>query len=275
MISEADDLRRRDRALLAWSFLASLVLNLSLWALVTGWHPLTSLLHPVQEPAEQVVSTSVIRLERVVPEPVHTKSAAEAIAKARTSTTRPQSGSPSSPAPIAEHVEIARLAPHAPPQPRAPSRLQSQASLAEILAQQQAALARDAQRINASRAPLSNATIDPNHAPSSNRSYQMDYSGLPQVTQGEGYIEPINDWHDGGLHCYYTHYEYHYPQGGTESANIPWPICFTPYNDPLARGARLIPLPRLVPPDDYHLPAGSDLTPIERAILDYWNPSNR
>lgn len=272
MISENDELQReRDRANLAWAILCSLPLSglfwwLLVWLLAHNPSGLQATILRMGQKPELLVSSSIVHMEkRPVPEP-HQRVAEPQLPvvpapqpKAVKQRTQPQ----------AQPTEIAREVPNASPVPRAAKTRQTQASLAEVLAQQQVAFQHEADQLNASRAPLSNATIDPNNRPSSQRQYHMDFSGLPHVTNpGQGFIMPLRSWTDSGLDCYYGHYDYEYPSGATESGNIPWAFCYTPREDPFPRNVHWINFPPPMP--GYRLPPGTELTPIEKEMYDYW-----
>jgi hypothetical protein len=164
--------------------------------------------------------------------------------------------------------EEARIVQHAAPQPRAAPQTQRQATLAEQLAQQQAAFEKQTEAMRASRNPLSVATIDPSQRESSTKSYAMNISGIEHATgPGEGLLTPLQSWHDHGYNCYYGRYDWIYPDGAMEHANIPWPFCYAPAQDPIARGIREFPFP--LPPPGYRT-SPTDLAPIEQRVYQAW-----
>jgi hypothetical protein len=278
MISENDDKQRAaDRAHLAWGFALSIPLTLLIWALMSHNFGLEKLLKMAQEPPELLTSTSIIHMDRrPIPVPNHKSAQPQVpvlpkpvVAQAQPATHRAQ------PTPATERAEIAREQPKAPPQAMPSKTEQRAASLAETLAQQQAAFQRETAALNANRAPLTNATIDPDNSPRSQETYKLDYSGLPHATgHGQGYIYPNQSWRDQGLDCYRGHYTFLYPDGGTEEANIPWPFCYPPYQDPLLRGyPRMIPFPP--PMTGYRLPPGTQLERQEAEEYNYWLSTQR
>jgi hypothetical protein len=178
------------------------------------------------------------------------------------------------PQPKAQPTEIARIVPSAPPQPKSAPKKQNQGSLAEQLAQQQVAFQREAQQLNSQHAPLSVATIDPAQREAAIKQYPMNFSGNQELAgKGEGFVLPLQRWIDHGYHCYYVQYQWLYPTGGTEIGNVPWPFCYPPNNDLIARGLRRIPFQP--PPPGYQLPAGTYLYPIEKDVYEAWLAEQR
>jgi hypothetical protein len=171
--------------------------------------------------------------------------------------------------PKAQPTELARIDEHAPPQPRSAQKRQ-EGTLAEQLAQQQAAFAHEAQQLNAQNGPISIATIDPSQRESATKSYSINFSGIRGLEgKGEGYLDPLRRWrNDDGQNCYYGRYTWLYPAGGTEVANIPWAFCFYPSQDPIAHGIRQFPFP--LPETGYRLPPGTYLAPIEKEVYQGW-----
>ena len=264
MISENDEIQReRDRANLAWAILLALPLTFLQWmflAWLLAHNPsqLKALLHAGQPP-ELVTSTSIIHMDkRPIPVPNQniTRPQVPVIPRPPEQPQKSQRSEQQA-SPKAEPTELAREVPNAPPQTQ-PAKARQQASLSEVLAQQEAAFAREAQQMNANRAPLSVATIDPNNSPRSDQTYHMDFSGLPHAnSHGEGIITSTRAWRDHGYDCYYGHYTYQYPDGSTEEGNIPWPFCFAPSVDPLLRPGSRFPMP--FPVAGYRLPPGTPL----------------
>lgn len=272
MITETEDKQQAadDRTTLVWSLLVSGFFNLMAWMLVM-WGVYLRIHVPVRQPESTLmVVSSSIRIEhknrpvpRMQPNPVqqqavHQRQPQPQHEKQHKSQSKPQ----------AQPTELARLVPTAPPQPRSAPKRQ-EGTLAEQLAQQQAAFAREAQQLNAQHAPISIATIDPSQRESATKSYHMNFSGSPLLEgKGEGYLTPLQRWSENGQHCYYGRYTWIYPSGGTEIADIPWPFCFPPTDDPIARGLRQFPFPLPLP--GYRLPANTYLYPIEKDVYQQW-----
>jgi outer membrane biosynthesis protein TonB len=273
MITEQDDQRQNDRAVMAWSLVVSLAINLAILALSLWLSGLNVLLPKEQEP-ELAVSTSIIRLEKTVPEAHQNFTPPKPQPQEPRQPQQPKQQTQPQPRhedrqPRAQPTEIARIVDHAPPQPKPAKTAAHQATLAEQLAQQQAMFNREAQQLREERQPLSAATIDPNQRPAASRSYSMNISGLQHANgPGEGYLTPLQRWIDGGQHCYYGRYDWVYPDGSTEEANIPWAFCFPPNADPIARGIHQFPFPLPLP--GYRLPPGTELQPIERSVYSSW-----
>jgi hypothetical protein len=78
-----------------------------------------------------------------------------------------------------------------------------------------------------------------------------------RLTHGEGIYYPTRGWRSGGLDFYYCSYQYTYPDGTIETGIVPWPIHFTPGEDPFTSAddtlLRHTPLPG--PPAGF-VPAG-------------------
>jgi hypothetical protein len=275
MITEADNQQERsdDRTTLLWSALVSGFVNLMLWMLIAWGVALRmQAIQVAQERPEEmfmVASSSIHIAQHSHPVPHQENPSPVAAQKSQQHQPQKVEHEAATPQPSAEPTELAHIVPKAPAQPRPAPKKQNQGSLAEQLAQQQVAFQHEAQQINAHNAPLSIATIDPAQRESSNKQYRMNFSGNQELAgKGEGYLIPLQRWIDNGLHCYYGQYYWLYPTGGTEVANIPWPFCFTPGNDPIARGIRQFPFP--LPMPGYQLPAGTYLYPIEKDVYQAW-----
>jgi hypothetical protein len=267
MITEPEDPQERsnDRATLAWSLLVSTFLNLMgcmliAWTVASRTHAMTVAENPPQETF--IVSSSSMRI--VQPSrPVQQ----QPVRQAPTQQRRPE--------PRAEPTEIARITPNAPPQPRSAPRRMRQATLAETLAQQQVAFEHEAQQLNQQHGPIAIATIDPSQRAPSMQTYHITFGGDADVhDRGQGFYHTLKAWIDpaDGQHCYYIQYQWDYPTGGTEVADVPWPFCYPPTADLIGRGFRSIPMQ--LPPDGYKLPAGTDLYPIEKEAYEAWLHGN-
>jgi outer membrane biosynthesis protein TonB len=281
MITESDDAQQRsdDRTVLVWSVLVSGFVNLMVW-MVAAWTIVASMraiATPSVRPTPEmfmVASTSihVAPHSHPVPQRPQTQpSHQQQQVQPKRPQPQPQPTAPrrTVPTPEAKPTEIARIVPSAPPQPRSAPKRTQQASLAEQLAQQEVAFQREAQQLNAQNAPLSVATIDPNQRASAVKQFHINFSGDSELQdRGEGVMMPLRSWTDNGLHCYYGRYYWQYPTGGTEVANVPWPFCFTPRDDPFPRGVRQFPFPLPLP--GYRVPPGTYLYPIEKEVYEAW-----
>ncbi|HTZ53832.1 MAG TPA: hypothetical protein VMB20_02125 [Candidatus Acidoferrum sp.] len=276
MITEADETQERseDRTTLVWSLLVSGFVNLMLW-MVIAWGVALRMqaIQTAQERPEEtfmVASSSVRIAQHSHPVPQRQNPSPLDAQKSQQRQPKRAQREAATPQPTAEPTELARIVPKAPPQPHAAPKQQKQGSLAEELAQQQVAFQREAQQLNSQHAPLSIATIDPAQRESASKQYRVNFSGSQELAgKGEGYLIPLQRWLDeNGNHCYYGRYTWLYPTGGTEVDNIPWPFCFLPNNDPIARGIRQFPFP--LPMAGYQLPSGRYLFPIERDVYEAW-----
>ena len=277
MISENDEVQReRDRANLAWSILWSLPVTVAFWFFLTGVlavHPgaLLKFLMPRTEPTPEMVvmSTAKIDLERrPVPQPPQRVTQQQTPQQQRQPAPKAEEKAP--PTPQAQPTELSRLEPSAPPQPSSAPKKTRQATLAEQLAQQQVAFQHEADQLNAQRAPLSAATIDPNQRASSQQPFEMDIPGLPgEPRRGEGIIEPSDMERVRGYDCYTGGtYRLRYFDGKYETGSIPWPFCYPPRLDPFLQRYRRFAMPLPLP--GYRLPPGIQLQPAAKETYDEW-----
>lgn len=270
MISQPDfqnlENAKDERAARAWSIGASIVLNVLVWSLVS-WRVLVHLTSIGAQKPEQtlIVTASQLRVEQPARQPEPQRHAApppRSQAPVRAQIKEP-------PRPQTAPKELAHIQAHAPPQPvDAPRRLQA-ASLAEQLAQQQVAFQNEARELNANRSATSVATADPNAHDTTGSQFHASFSGTAVLEgKGDGYLEPLKWWKYNGQNCYYGKYYWTYPTGGMEIAIIPWAFCFDPREDPIAHGIHEFPFPLPLP--GYHLPAGTQLAPIEKDVYEDW-----
>ena len=276
MITETDNPLERndDRTTLVWSLLVSGFVNLMLWMLVAWGVALRmQAIKVAQDHPEEtfMVSSSSVHIAQhshPVPQQEHPspldaqKSQQQQPKKAQREAATPQ--------PNAQPTELAKIVPNASPQPHAAPKQQKQGTLAEQLAQQQVAFQHEAQQLNSHNAPLSVATIDPAQRESATRQYQLNMSGRRELQgPGEGILSAVlARWIDRGRALLLHPVHLAVSDRRQEVANVPWPFCYPPTNDPIARGERHILI--LPPPPGYQLPAGTVLYPIEKRIYDYW-----
>jgi hypothetical protein len=73
----------------------------------------------------------------------------------------------------------------------------------------------------------------PQEAAAAPKRYRIQMTGgLGPMRHGEGYYFPVQSWRNGGFDYYYVKYEFTYPDGTYESGGVPWPIRFSPGEDP-------------------------------------------
>ncbi|HUN28568.1 MAG TPA: hypothetical protein VMV65_02075 [Alphaproteobacteria bacterium] len=281
MITETDDQQQRDddRTILVWSLLVSGFANLMVW-IVLGWAIIMHIrtLVPTQERPEVItVVMQTMRAPMVASSSHHIAAHSHPIPQTAQQPQHQEQPQPphksvamtlaATPRPQEQPTELSRQTPTGTPVPRsAPKRAEA---LAEQLAQQQAAFQKEADQLNAKNGPISIATIDPNARESATKSFRMNLSGSMELQgQGYGFLVPLKAWIVNGLHCYMGQYHWLYPTGGTEVGDIPWPFCYRPGDDPIARGEREFPFP--LPPAGYQLPAGTYLYPIEKDVYESW-----
>jgi hypothetical protein len=241
----------RRRRVLAWSALASLILNVTILIVVLRIAP-----RIFGEPhtPEKVSATTLIRMEK----PAATPPPAAQPAKPVVTHALPPPPAAAPPIHDLSHDDV--HAPPAPPAPRHPSTIESR-----IVADQRG-FADTVAKLNAANDPHAIATIDPGTQESASKSYGFRAPGA--ASEGNGIITPSQDWHEHGEDCYYAHYEYTYPDGAEETGNIVWPVCFDPGADPFKQGRHQMPFP--LPLAGYRLPPGTDLPPIERDVYAQW-----
>lgn len=250
---------KRDRTRQVWSFGVALPIALLLWALLTHqllWH-LTA--GARQQTPEQMIVMNTSQFQIIQKHPTYSI----ARQKAAPPPTQPHPRHERQPQPVRQEQphpqtrprELARITPHAP-------------SLAEQLAQQQAAFAHEAQQISHSNA-ISVATADPRAHDAVTTPFRASFAGTQILSgKGDGYLVPLQRWRDHGENCYYGRYDWSYPTGGDEEATIPWAFCYPPREDPIAHGEHEFPFPLPLP--GYRLPAGTELQPIEKDVYDDW-----
>lgn len=209
---------------------------------------------PKHGEGEHVAETQVIRLERPTPAP-------------RAPQPRPhRRPQPAPPAAAPPPHELARIVPSAPPQP--PKRHHANV-LATRIATDASVYAREVAKLNAGNNPTAIPTIDPATRQSASKNFGMQLpDGTNVASAGNGLITTTRRWRDHGLDCYYGHYEYTYGNGTTESADIAWPFCYQPSNDPFLRLPHPIPMP--LPIAGYRVPPGTQLPPLERDVYQHW-----
>ena len=137
----------------------------------------------------------------------------------------------------------------------------------------EAGFAREVAQLNERNDPNAIPTIDPASRESTTKTYAFTIpSSSGGYEHGNGFITPVQSWHEDGRDCYYGHYEYMYPDGATESANIVWPFCFDPGADPFKEPPHPIPFP--LPPVGFKLPADAQMPPKEKEVYELWASTN-
>jgi hypothetical protein len=273
MITELDEQQEQhndDRATLVWSLLVSGFANLMGW-MVLAWviAMRTHAMAAQNQTLETfVVTSSALHIAQHT-QPVPQQPNQQAVAQQQQPKPEHAAHHAVIPLPQAQPTELARITPRGTPQPRSAPKKQQEGTLAEKLAQQQVAFEHEAAQLNAQRAPLSIATIDPNQEPASQQHFQMNMSGIPGVPhQGEGFITPKQGWRQQGLDCYPGgSYSYQYPDGQTEDGDIPWTFCYPSNADPF-HGHHLLPMP--LPMRGYRLPSGTELQPQARQAYEIY-----
>ncbi|MGC1380829.1 MAG: hypothetical protein WA814_07370 [Candidatus Baltobacteraceae bacterium] len=238
---------RRRRALL-WSTIASALFHV---IFLTVLFYAAARLFVTRGTREVVSQSTVVTMERrVVATP----------APARTA--RPVRQRESAPA-ITPRYELAKVAPHASPQPPRPPR----PPIVSNVTRDQAGFAKEVAQLNKENDPHAIPTIAPGSRGSSSKSYAFAPPSSGDE-HGNGVITPTQSWHDGGRDCYYGRYEYTYPDGAEENGSIAWPFCYDPDSDPFHEPPHLMPFPLPLP--GYKLPAGTQLPPIEKSVYTQW-----
>lgn len=131
------------------------------------------------------------------------------------------------------------------------------------------AFANEVAQLNQRNDPHAIPTIDPASAESASKSYSFDMGNSDGGgSHGNGLIIPTRSWHERGLDCYYTRYEYTYPTGASEEGSIPWPVCYDPGSDPFHEPPHPMPFP--LPETGYTLPAGTYMPPLEKQAYENW-----
>lgn len=199
---------------------------------------------PVEQAPSQVRHELSKQLKTATSEPVITRKA-ETVS--RTPTAEPRTPAPEKVVASVEHPAAA-----AQPVPPSHSNKLSEEQLAQI----QSDMAKTIAQARSQADPLRNVKPEPPAAP---KSYRMQMQGMfGPLRRGEGYYYPIKGWHAGGLDWYYVSYEFTWDNGVYETGSVPWPIHFTPAEDPFVNGEignlRRTPLP---PPPPGYVPPGT------------------
>ena len=93
------------------------------------------------------------------------------------------------------------------------------------------------------------------------RAYAFGFSGSAGAApHGEGILTPEKSWQSNGYDYYYVRYWVQYPDGSTETGIVPWPLQYSPADDPFRLHMLHFPLPG--PLADFVLPAGTALHPL-------------
>lgn len=260
MITVRDEVSQNERARLSWALLASALFNLLFWPLLVWLFGTKLVFVPPNPQREQfIVSSSAIRIDRkTVPQP---KSAPQRAVPVPQHVQVPKV---TVPRPPAEHHEIAREEPHAPPQPPA----KTQSTLAEKLAKDEQRFAQETHTMHASNNPMSIATIAPQPPSTYQRSY-MDLSGKDQQEHVFAVLTVREKFQTPSLHCYYVSYAAQFSGGGTDDGTIPWPVCYPKDHDAMLPLDRPHMLPVPAPQPGYVLPPGTVLSPLLREIYDH------
>jgi hypothetical protein len=243
---------RRGRAL-AWSTLISAVLHIVFLTLV--FYAAARVFVPRGQ-REIISETRILTIRHEVPatpRPVAMRRAAHSVQHHET-------------APA--HVPLPELAKQV-TTPATPAPPQRRTSVPSKIVRDEAGYAKEIARLNAEDDPHAIPTIEPDRREPSSKQYAFNIpASMRGAEHGNGVITPTSHWHDNGLNCYYGHYEFTYPDGGEEDADIPWPFCFEPARDPFRLPWHLMPLP--LPMAGYKLPPGTQLAQQEKDTYYYW-----
>jgi hypothetical protein len=246
-------LDRRRRAL-CWSTVASAALHVIILTLL--FYAIAHVFIP-KGIKEVVAQTTVITIQKIA-----AKAPRAAPAPHRQPRRIRQHESPPAQVP---RPEIARITTRPAP-PQVPHRAPSVPSRIE---RDEAGFAHEVAQLNEQNDPHAIPTIDPASRESYTKSYAFDVpSSMRGDEHGNGIITPVTSWHENGLDCYYGRYEYTYPDGANESANILWPFCFDPGADPFKLPPHPIPFP--LPLLGFKLPRDAQMPPIEKSVYQQW-----
>ena len=260
MISLERDERPRERLLLLWATVLSLLIH-ALFVPLAAWMGLLHLpwLRPPPAQRETVVASTAVRIERrPVPQPRVQQAPHPVPAPVAP---RPHPAQRAAPPAVPRH-ELAREAPSAPPQPPPQSTPPTQApTLQQQIAQQEHAFSQEIAQLHARNNPLSLATRAPETAAAYRRTY-FDVAGHRDVNAVQVEVIPLRHWYAGSTICYYTRYVAQYTHGGSEEGTIPWPVCYPLGADRIAHPPFVHDIPVPLPPPGYVLPPGTYLTPL-------------
>lgn len=259
MITVSDELSRNERSRLPWALLVSALLNLVLWPfLVWLFGAKMPIIAPNQQREQFIVSSSAVRIERrTVPQPV------SAPHRTLPAPQRVQTPATVVHQPPAQHHELAREEPQAPPQPRE----RTQATLAQKLAKDEQQFSQETKTLQSENNPMSVATIAPQPPAAYQRSY-MDLNGKDKQENVFAVLTVRERFQTATLHCYYVRYDAQFSGGGTDNGTIPWPVCYPKDHDAMLPLDRPHMLPVPAPQPGYVLPAGTVLSPLLQEIYD-------
>jgi hypothetical protein len=245
---------RRRRVALA----ASLLLHVLVAFLVARTLPIFNRTKP--EPKEVVEVRQVLRLEKPTPEPSKVPAAASTVPIRRPV---PVVASVPQP-PVPRKLELGKphFKIHLPPAPLiAPRPARPAATGKPILSEQRLA---QIQGNLASAIAQDRAGIDPLHVPQGAapdvKHYGPDFADLGTSSmRHHGLCDPIQSWKDGGWNYYYVACNVRFSDGSSQRQGVPWPVRFSPNDDPFAGTAHderalALPLP------GWHLPPNETIT---------------
>ena len=236
----------------------ALVVSLALHALLSAFVP-GYFAHalPAEDIPEAITISNVVHIDR--PKTPYRK----VVERNPQTTARAQARSrsaPPAPAEAQQHhaqaapsrSEIAREVPNAP----------HLTSRSTSISADEARFAKTIAQVKAADNPL-NVSSESTEQGTGEKRYSM-FSGTGDKIYG--YIKPIRSWiGKDGYDWYYVHIDVYFPNGTSESDDVPWPIRYRPDQDPFPRGDHSIPLPPPLP--GWQLPPGTQLTPFLRRYL--------
>lgn len=250
--------RSRAQRVFIWALVLSTLLHFIAGPLSARLFGLPVPLLKAQRPMQTFIVTSSARKIRHRTHPLLPQPVRPPVPQPQPPQPRPQQPQPAPVRP--QHrpppVVLSRRSRNAPPQPRHESLSPS------TIAQQERQFSKTIARLRAANNPVLAAT-QKDVRPSTMRRYNLNLFGMQGApNEGQGILYPLKRWRVGGYNYYYVRYWVQYPDGSSEEGIVPWPIRFPVGNDPLAAGARSMPLPG--PMSNYVPPPGTIMKPLVR-----------
>jgi len=245
---------------MAIAVVASLFLHLLFALFFPALRPVFTALRPVPRPTpREIVTIEHLTFERRKPAPHRHKAPAAAPPLPRVAqqpATAPRPLLPRAPVqPHATHVALAKPAPA--PVRVVPAALGHPKLSDRTIAHIEEDLGASIRADRTGEDPLNNVPTDA--PPPEPKHYTADYSSLE--LGGHGLCDDIKSWSDGTWDWYFVACNMHLDDGTVERQPVPWPIRFSPNDDPFAgtmRGVGEVPLPLPLP--GWHLPAGETVS---------------
>jgi len=244
--------------------LAALVLSLLIHAVAGGLLARLARLAPHAVPPDDAAAADRVAIERIEPTPRPTPTPVRQPTPTPTPIVRPRARpalprtatapriarEQPPPAPAAPR-EIARVVPHAPPEPRAHEPAHTAFSQSQIDAmntQFRSTIASAQQAV--AQGPAASGGSDAGSAATTMKRYTSVSFGSPADVLGGGLCDNLSETTHGDRTYIYWQCRIHYDDGYTETVAFPWPFVYSRGHTPRPRE----PFPEQPPPQGFQLP---------------------